>query len=374
MKEKTKTIYFLFCIFCIFSCNSAKTNTDSKEIIDIDKVAVTNINVEDLFDQISFLSIDNNNVLLPGAAKIIYKNGGIYISDGFILYMYDINGKITGIINKKGRAKGEYLEITDFDVSNDNIIILDRNKKNILVFDKNGLFEFDVTLTVFASTFVINNDSTLILNNDYSTYEDSQKGKITTININSKEISYFGAFNLNKTNYMHIIGGFNFYKDGKELFFFENFNPLVYKIENSNVVEDICIKLPNAPKSSYYNTDFKDVADFITNFTQNNYASGISNLYCSNKKIIFKFFYNQKDYYCSYNRNSKQVDFMGEIFLYDDIKINNIYFNEGQAIAAISAYRLIDAVPKNKKIANLVQKYNITENSCPLLMIINNIN
>lgn len=132
--------------------------------------------------------------------------------------------------------------------------------------------------------------------------------------------------------------------------------------------------MPNTPQDDYYDTNFTDVANFITNFTQNNYASGISNFYCSDQKIIFKFFYNQNDYYCQYNKNTKQVDSMGEIFLYDDIKINNIYFNEGKAIASISAYRLIDAMPKNNRIADLVQKYNITENSSPLLVIINNIN
>lgn len=374
MEKTLKIIFVLFTIYNVISCNNTKNDNKNKESVNIDKMAMTNINIENLFDHISFLSIDNNNTLLPGAAKIIYKNSEIYISDGFILYIYDTNGKIIGLIDKKGKAKGEYLEITDFDVSNNKIILLDRNKKNVLIYDKQGLFKFDVKLNVYASTLAIKDDSLLILNNDYSTHENSQNGKITLININSRETSYFGTYNVNKTSYMHMIGGFNFYKNGKDLFFYESFNPRVYKIEDQDIVETIYIKMPNMPQDDYYNTNFRDVADFITNFTQKNYASGIRNFYCSDQKIIVKFFYNQNEYYCLYNKNTKQVDLMGQIFLYDEIKINNIFFNEGQAVASISAYRLIDAISKNKRIADLVQKYNITENSSPLLLIINNIN
>lgn len=374
MKKLLAIIFVLFCTCCAFSCNNTKSSSENKEIVSIDKMTLANIDIENIFDHISFLSIDHNNMFLPNAAKIIYKNSEIYISDGFILYMYDSNGKLAGLIDKKGKAKGEYLAITDFGVSNDKIILLDSKNKNILIYDKQGSFEFDIKLNVFASTFTIKDDSLLVLNNDYSTYEDSQKGKITLINSNTGKTSYFGTYNTNKTNYMHIIGGFNFYNNGKDLFFYENFNPFVYKIENMDLVENIYIKMPNTPQNDYYDRNFEDVADFITDFTQNNYASGINNFYCSDKKIIFKFFHNHKNYYCLYNRNTKQVDSMGEIFLYDDIKINNIYFNEGQAIASISAYRLIDAMPKNKRIADLVKKYNITENSSPLLMIIKNIN
>lgn len=366
-----KKLLFVSLFFALIGCDSEDKAKNT--LIKIDELSINNIDVEKFFGDVSFLSIDKNERMLPGASKIIYQNNHIYVSDGYVLYTYDMSGKMMSCIDKKGRANDEYLGIMDFDVLGDKIAVLDGHGRKVLFYNQQGVFQFDVGIDVFASTFVILNDSLLILNNDYSFRNNSQNTKLTLLNVHSKETSYFGEFNANKVNYMHILGGSNFYKNGDNLFFYEKYNPVVSTIENNAMVENLRIELPNMPQDDYYDQPFYDVAEFMTNFTENGHASGVSNFYCSENRILFKFIYKQKEYYCSYNRKTQKVDFMGELFLYDDVRISNIYFYEGQAVASISALRLIDAMGKNKRIADLVEKYGVTEDSSPLLIVIKNV-
>lgn len=76
-------------------------------------------------------------------SKILQKKGYIYIWDAFLmkLVVYDASGKGIGQVGRRGQGPGEYLQITDFDVSEEgDVYFIDGNQDKLFHFDKNLAF------------------------------------------------------------------------------------------------------------------------------------------------------------------------------------------------------------------------------------------
>ncbi|MFI3321915.1 MAG: hypothetical protein R3Y50_05265 [Rikenellaceae bacterium] len=119
-----------------------------------------------------------------------------------------------------------------------------------------------------------------------------------------------------------------------------------------------------------YDTEFKDVMEFINEFNDAGFASGITNFFYDDNKIILKYTSKRETYYSIYNTKENIVEYNGSLTLYDNIKINQLFCSEGRIFAYISAYRLIEAKEKDKRVAELVEKYKLTNNSCPLIVVL----
>lgn len=135
----------------MFSCKNIKVENDS--LVD-DRTIIIDENERELSSIINVKNIisleTNDSCLIGNISKIIRKNDCFYIkSKGRPLMRFTGTGKYYGAIGKLGVAPSEYLDITDFDVYEDNVYILEY--KRILVYTNSGNYVRTIPLSLNAS-------------------------------------------------------------------------------------------------------------------------------------------------------------------------------------------------------------------------------
>ena len=101
------------------------------------------LNLRDKIDSISFKVLDDSNpdALFKGIDKMLYIDGRFYILDCMgtsSVLVFDDNGNFLFKVGDFGQGPGEYNSITDFDVNNGYIYILDSKKRMIFSYDLDG--------------------------------------------------------------------------------------------------------------------------------------------------------------------------------------------------------------------------------------------
>lgn len=110
------------------------------------------------------------NNLIGGIDKIVLQNEHIYILDKkqATIFIFTHNGKYQNKIANQGRAPGEYLSISDFEVYDSHVYCLSRTNQKIFKYDTNGVFQNTIQVNDWYDCFHIQNDSTIYLFSDYS--------------------------------------------------------------------------------------------------------------------------------------------------------------------------------------------------------------
>ena len=119
------------------------------------------LNLRDKIDSISFKVLDDSNpdALFKGIDKMLYIDGRFYILDCMgtsSVLVFDDNGNFLFKVGDFGQGPGEYNSITDFDVNNGYIYILDSKKRMI--------FSFIIKFVSVSSTWSFEFNSTSIPN------------------------------------------------------------------------------------------------------------------------------------------------------------------------------------------------------------------
>ncbi|MDR1980568.1 MAG: 6-bladed beta-propeller [Tannerellaceae bacterium] len=113
--------------------------------------------------------------------KIKKHNDKYYIStDRKELLIFDKNGFLINKISKIGNGPGEYIQLCDYDIfENDNIAILNANE--LIIYDKEGVYMKNIPLPFMPFNMkIINDDRILLYTSDekYMIYEIDALGKI----------------------------------------------------------------------------------------------------------------------------------------------------------------------------------------------------
>lgn len=98
----------------------------------------------------------------------------IFISDGYKIHVYDINGTPFYILNRKGRGHGEYLSLKTFDIdaTNKRIIIYDSTQQKLLYYSFEGSFLKETVVDNDYSFF----DFAIMPNSDFLCYYPKNDG------------------------------------------------------------------------------------------------------------------------------------------------------------------------------------------------------
>lgn len=106
-----------------------------------------------------------NDYMFSGFDNVICKNSNIYILDqrNRKIVIFNHAGEPIMNLSRRGRGPEEYLQITDFDVSDDgSILILDGQKVVLIKYDKEGCFveycSWDKTRDSKGSLIIANSD------------------------------------------------------------------------------------------------------------------------------------------------------------------------------------------------------------------------
>lgn len=160
-------IIFLFFIISFISCNKSIETSDANipiESININPLKSKKITVSSIFDSITYIPIGNkkDEPLLKEITKLEIFKFHIYILDKQLnnLYIYDINGNFIKKIGNIGQGPGEFIKISDFAINtiSNEVIILDRTGRKILIYNLNGDFKYTNKINIMAQQLAVSNN------------------------------------------------------------------------------------------------------------------------------------------------------------------------------------------------------------------------
>lgn len=134
-----RIVLLFFAIFIIVNGCSMSDKGSDTELIPFDELQVMSYDDihEDLFGNMDYtvLKAESIDYMFTEADKIVYKNNTFYILDWMNrkLVAFNKQGNPVLSLNKRGRGPGEYLQITDFDIDDNNGIWIVDGQDDVLL-------------------------------------------------------------------------------------------------------------------------------------------------------------------------------------------------------------------------------------------------
>ena len=159
-----KLFFFSYCFSLIIAVSCTSSGNDNKtqiRIIDFPTYEVDDRNMQEcrsLFSDAQKVTLrsSDKNTTLANIGSVKFEQNHLYVLDEITrkLIKYDRAGNPVRILNDRGRGHGEYLDIADFCIDNEeNVFIVDGQRDIINKYSKN--FEFLATYNLHAEIDLI---------------------------------------------------------------------------------------------------------------------------------------------------------------------------------------------------------------------------
>ncbi|MFL0685675.1 MAG: 6-bladed beta-propeller [Algoriphagus aquaeductus] len=135
-----KTYFFCIVLVVFFSC----TKEIDKEKISINLNDTKDLKYSEIFQSFEYIYLQiPDSVPLINPVKLTINEFGIFVQDRDQdnLLIFSSSGKFERIIKSSGPGPGEFLNLEDFQILLDEILILDNNLKKLIKFDLLGRFK-----------------------------------------------------------------------------------------------------------------------------------------------------------------------------------------------------------------------------------------
>lgn len=172
-----KSLLLLIAVLSSISCTN-RLNTlipDGVEILNAflyeSDTSALGFNYSEMLDSVRYIALETNDESVMGMyADVYYINDTLYISDYQSIFMFDKNGNYIRKISKRGRGRGEYLQLGHFDVNRKNgeIYVHDYGKDMILVYSHEGEFMRSFPIQVVRDFAVTESGNFLFCYPDYT--------------------------------------------------------------------------------------------------------------------------------------------------------------------------------------------------------------
>lgn len=165
-------LFLLLCVLVICSCNS-KVSECTVVIDDENTRHAEQPEFDEMFQSVSVIPLETTDECAVVNIKQIHeKNDNIYIlsessSGQTELYRFDNKGHFLNRIGRKGNARNEYNKINTFFVHEDQVYIIDSNKRKIMRYSSAGtcidVVELGKTLQFVNEAILLGDGQTLLL-------------------------------------------------------------------------------------------------------------------------------------------------------------------------------------------------------------------
>lgn len=295
---KNLVTYFLLAIIFFISCNKKEDNSYKKEddksanVVDVSYETNNKIKATSFIEDYKIVQLaTNNDNLIFQISKVHYSNKKIYILDipGNCVFIFNDDGVLNKKLNKRGNGPGEYIQITDFFVDEDNLLVLDYTQQAILRYDDELKFINKTNFKLFGSKFICHNKTYWNYNEKSGQNPDYQFSSFTE---KENSTQYFLSRHTTNKDQYNWAGVNVFALNNKNKYLSPRFNDTIYSISQNNITPEFIIdfnerKFPN-------NEDINNYDIFDPNFSlliKHNY-------YVSNKYLIFDFILNKERLFC----------------------------------------------------------------------------
>ncbi|MDR1553184.1 MAG: 6-bladed beta-propeller [Prevotellaceae bacterium] len=250
MENKKKLFYYLvFVMFVIMICGCRQ---GSNPIFDVPSEVIDFYSFEiheneyipnELIQEKTYIKLDasTDDALFKCINKILIVGNKIYILDGSRsvqkLLVFNIDGSFEGLVGRRGQGPGEYLQVTDFDVStNGSIHIVDGQSDRLFIFD--SVFHFVSVKKIPFEVGIIQllSDNQYLLGLSSWNMGETWKVAITTTDFEplDKCLPYDEYYDNNMW-----ISGYNFMQTENHILYNKQINNNVYAFSHDGKLEKI---------------------------------------------------------------------------------------------------------------------------------------
>jgi hypothetical protein len=151
---------------------------------------ISSIPLSYLGSKLEYIPLEtDSSCLINRISDISVSDSFLFVSDYYLLLLFNRDGKFIRQIGSPGRGPGEYLRVRDFDIDVDNEEVYILEGRKVLVYNFNGLFRREFVLGFPSSEFVINENNELVfLPINLAQATDEQEYSLYIMNKNGKDI------------------------------------------------------------------------------------------------------------------------------------------------------------------------------------------
>jgi len=337
---KRLATYILF--FFVWACSVDKT-MENHQVISLDDVKN-----EIEFEDIRFIKLETNpDILLGNDIFLKISEDKIFILDKDYqkcVLCYSNDGIFLSKIGKKGKGPGEYVEIRDFIIKNDEVEILSGAGafSTINRYNLEGQFLGKIDISYAAFSFENIFDDYYAIGTGYN--KSIHKNRIYILDKNGKEVDKLLP---NQTDIKIPVVENTFTNFGNTIYYRESFNNQVYSIEDFqlSVNYELDFGKYNIPEKFYK-------SDILKGFEMIN-RNGFSN--------IFQYFDNQKYAFFEIRQQKAGEKSKTHLLLVD--QTNNISSTMSFREEKNTIFRHPVGITKNNELIFLVYPYDLKSNS-----------
>jgi hypothetical protein len=162
-------IIITFCIILI-SCGQEKQNTPER--IELNLKESKRSLLSENFEGIKYILLDYQDSLpMVQPFNFIFHKNYIFVNDRVLenIFVFSSDGKVLKVIKSTGTGPQEFIQINDFQVFDDQILIKDNRLMKIIAFDFDGNFKFELKEDLPSYNFYFSNEfTTHFMNNNLS--------------------------------------------------------------------------------------------------------------------------------------------------------------------------------------------------------------
>lgn len=259
--KSCKSCFFLLSLLLMFSCDfSEKKNENVWNMSDSPSTLALNEKI----DSISFVGLDDSNTeaLFKGVDKMLYVNERFYILDYMgtsSVLVFDNKGTFLFKVGNVGQGPGEYSRVTDFDVNNGRIYLLDSRKRMIFSYDLNGRFikyYSYLNKIVGVNDLIVTDEGNFLLGMDVEVNPEEQVLLVDTNFVIKKDVLHFDEdVTRNHLN----IGSFR--RCGNDIVYYHPVSDLFYMFDSNGNLVNSCSLLLDDDLPLSIKIDYAKIAD-----------------------------------------------------------------------------------------------------------------
>lgn len=140
MRREIKPLSLL-CAILFAGCGITPTGEDGVRKIACDEFNMAE-GIQDKVSSVEYLVLDlPQGCVLGGMDKVIVSESGIYVGDyqSQKIFVFDTDGKMRSVLDRRGRGPGEYVQIQSFSVDKGKIYVLDQFEMKVLTYEAETL-------------------------------------------------------------------------------------------------------------------------------------------------------------------------------------------------------------------------------------------
>lgn len=274
--------------------------------VDVERDIKTESDFVNALDSVRFIIIKDSAVV--GISKVVAYNDCYYILDRSqnVVSVLDGDGNLKYRLSRKGRAKHEYLEISDFTVSGEKLTVYDQSAMRMIDYDiSTGMYmsSFDVQ-DIYSNVCRIDNNLLVA----YSSYGlSTAENKMLAVFDSSVVDRYIEKpFFLNELINIEQSSPVSRYMD--RMYVTPLFSDFIYSVDSDSVKSRYYIDFGKyqLPERFYRRIDNEDSNKMLSDIYKSDYAHNVDHFIETKDYIYFIFAYHLDDYSVYYNKETSK--------------------------------------------------------------------